>query len=55
MSALTAKLRQQAGQEGHDGEPWDSMSEAADEIERLQRELAEAQALLNRIMALKTE
>jgi len=43
MSMLTAKLRQQAGQEGHDGEPWDSMSEAADEIDRLERELAEAQ------------
>jgi hypothetical protein len=42
MSVLTAKLRQQAGQEGHDGEPWDSMSEAADEVERLQSELAEA-------------
>lgn len=35
MSELTARLRQLSSQEGHDGEPWDTMALAADEIDRL--------------------
>ena len=51
MSRITTRLRDLASQENHDGEPWDSMQEAADEIVLLQVEnhrLREALSVANR-------
>lgn len=36
---VRAVLRSMAGQEGHDGEPYDQMQEAADYIEKLESAL----------------
>ena len=51
MSKITTRLRDLASQENHDGEPWDSMQEAADEITRLQDEVDKLKAENKRIAA----
>ena len=47
MERITAKLRRLAGQENCDGSPYDEMMEAAEEIDRLNAELAAIRALMN--------
>lgn len=48
MEPIESRLSSQAAQENCDGEPWDTMQEAADEIAILRARVAELEAKVHR-------